>query len=108
MRVYDAHGTAQTVSTSLYYVDSAPDLARIIFGAPPPTPGRQAAGIEIDIVVGYGATPESVPEPLRQAIRTLVADWYENRGDAGPEDPGNALPSSVRALTAPYQRPRLA
>jgi uncharacterized phiE125 gp8 family phage protein len=65
------------------------------------------AGIEIDVIVGYGATAESVPEPLRQAIRTLVTDWYENRGDAGSDDPANALPSSVRALVVPYQRPRL-
>jgi uncharacterized phiE125 gp8 family phage protein len=71
-------------------------------------PARAAAGIEIDVVVGYGASTASVPEPLRQAIRTLVTNWYENRGDAGPDDPANALPSSVRALVAPYQRPRLA
>ena len=105
MRVYDANGTAQTVGAALYYVDAAPDAARIIFGAPPPDPGRRNGGIEIDIVVGYGATPQSVPEPLRQAIRMLVTDWYENRGDAGDT---NALPSSVRALVAPYERARLA
>jgi uncharacterized phiE125 gp8 family phage protein len=44
------------------------------FGAPPAPPGRASAGIEIDVVVGYGATAESVPEPLRQAIRMLVTD----------------------------------
>ena len=108
MRVYDANGAAQTVSTSLYYVDAAPDAARIIFGAPPPVPGQAAAGIEIDVIVGYGATAAAVPEPLRQAIRRLVTDWYENRGDAGPDDPANTLPSAVRALVAPYQRRRLA
>jgi uncharacterized phiE125 gp8 family phage protein len=108
MRVYDVNGATQAVNTSLYYVDAAADAARIIFGAPPPEPGRNAAGIEIDIVVGYGATAASVPEPLRQAIRMLVTDWYENRGDAGADDPANALPSSVRALVAPYQRQRLA
>jgi uncharacterized phiE125 gp8 family phage protein len=108
MRVFDSNGAAQTVSASFYYVDAAPDAARIIFGAPPPMPARAAAGIEIDVVVGYGASTASVPEPLRQAIRTLVTNWYENRGDAGTDDPANALPSPVRALVAPYQRPRLA
>jgi uncharacterized phiE125 gp8 family phage protein len=108
MRVYDANSATQAVNTSLYYVDAAADAARIIFGAPPPEPGRNAAGIEIDIVVGYGATAASVPEPLRQAIRMLVTDWYENRGDAGADDSANALPSSVRSLVAPYQRQRLA
>ena len=107
MRVYDASGTPQAVSASLYYVDAAADAARIIFGAPPPAPGRVTAGIEMDITVGYGATPDSVPEPLRQAIRMLVTDWYENRGDAGADE-ANALPASVRALVAPYERARLA
>ena len=107
MRVYDADGAAQAVSPSVYHVDSAPDAARIVFGAPPPNPARNEAGIEVDVVVGYGATPESVPEPLRQAVRMLVTDWYENRGDAGA-DGASALPASVRALVAPYQRPRLA
>ena len=30
--------------------------------------------------VGYGDAAGDVPEPLRQAIRLLVAHWYENRG----------------------------
>jgi uncharacterized phiE125 gp8 family phage protein len=107
MRVYDVNGAAQAVNASLYHLDSAPDLARIIFGAPQPNPGRNDAGIELDVVVGYGATPESVPEPLRQAIRMIVTGWYENRGDAGAEE-ATALPACVRALVAPYQRPRLA
>ncbi len=45
-----------------------------------PAPGRLAAGIELDVTVGYGDAASDVPEPLRQAIRLLVAHWYENRG----------------------------
>lgn len=104
MRVYDANNTAQNVSASLYYVDATPDAPRVIFGAPPPNPGRHDAGIEIDVIVGYGDTPESVPEPLRQAIRMLVTDWYENRGD----NDAAALPAAVRALIAPFERLKLA
>ncbi|MBV8850675.1 MAG: hypothetical protein JOZ16_13950 [Methylobacteriaceae bacterium] len=107
IRVYDASNAAEVVSASLYHVDAAPDMARIVFGAPPPNPGRQDAGIEVDVVVGYGAAPDNVPAPLRQAIRMLVTDWYENRGDAGANET-DALPARVRALVAPYQRPKLA
>jgi uncharacterized phiE125 gp8 family phage protein len=45
-----------------------------------PVPGRIAAGIELDVTVGFGDAAADVPEPLRQAIRLLVAHWYENRG----------------------------
>mgnify|MGYP003346868781 CR=1 FL=1 len=48
--------------------DAAPERARIIFPAGPPAPGRDVAGIEIDVVAGYGDAPESAPAPLRQAI----------------------------------------
>ncbi len=48
-----------------------------------------------------------MPEPLRHAIRILVTDWYENRGDTGT-DAVNALPALVRALIAAYARVRLA
>ena len=46
MRVYDANGTAQAVSSSLYHVDARPDAARIIFGAPPPPPGQENAAFQ--------------------------------------------------------------
>ena len=43
-----------------------------MFSTSPPAPGRAVAGIEIDVVAGYGA-PADVPSPLRQAILMLVA-----------------------------------
>ena len=43
-------------------------------------PARLAAGIELDVTVGYGDAAVDVPEALRQAICLLTAHWYENRG----------------------------
>ena len=79
IRVLDATGAAQVVAPALYVVDASPDGARILFTASPPPPGQAIAGIQIDVSVGYGAAAASVPEPLRQAMRMLVARWYENR-----------------------------
>ena len=67
-----------------------------------PAPGRLAAGIEIDVVSGYGDDAADVPQPLRQAIRLLVAHWYENRGLAAV-GAVTVLPSTVAALIAPYR-----
>ena len=69
----------------------------------PPQPGARSAGIEIDVEAGYGATASAVPEPLKQAIRQLVAHWYENRGAGPPDESALRMPASVAALIAPYR-----
>jgi uncharacterized phiE125 gp8 family phage protein len=66
-----------------------------------PRPGR-AAGIELDVTLGYGDAAVDVPEPLRQAIRLLIGHWYENRGLVAPGT-ATVLPATVPALLAPYR-----
>ena len=106
VRVYDAAGSPQTLSFAAYQLLGGPDNARLLFLAPPPTPGRLTAGIDIDVVAGFGA-PVDVPQPLRLAILMLVAAWFEDRGDEAAVGQ-RGLPPSVTALVAPFFRPRLA
>ena len=80
----------------------APARLAVVHGVPP-APERPAAGIEIDITCGYGDASADVPEPLRQAIRLLVAHWYENRGLIASGGEVAALPQSAAALIAPYR-----
>jgi uncharacterized phiE125 gp8 family phage protein len=100
-RVYDFDNVAQALDTAAFVLDKG--ASALIF-APwaLPAPGRVAAGIELDVTVGYGNAAIDVPEPLRQAIRLLVAHWYENRGlvAAGTT---TVLPATVAALIAPYR-----
>ena len=105
IRIYDASGTPQVVSPATYALRGAPDDRWIDFIAAPPSPSRTRAGIEIDIVAGFGA-PADVPQPLRQAILMLVARLYENRGD-GMEPAPEHLRGAVHSLIAPFRRPRL-
>ncbi|MBI3275797.1 MAG: phage head-tail connector protein, partial [Methylocystis sp.] len=81
IRVYDAANAAQVLDQATYLAPAAPDRARVSFVTQPPTPARLSDGIEIDVVVGYGAPATDTPEPLRRAILMLVAHWHENRGD---------------------------
>jgi uncharacterized phiE125 gp8 family phage protein len=100
VRVYD--GGAEPIE--LDAAGFSPDVAgsELVF-APwaMPAPGR-AAGIELDVTVGYGDAAIDVPEPLRQAIRLLLGHWYENRGVVAPGTT-SALPLTVSALLAPYR-----
>jgi uncharacterized phiE125 gp8 family phage protein len=106
LRVYDHGGQPQIVPANLWRLGGAPDKPRLFFAAAPPQPGVPAAGIEIDVIAGYGGASD-VPAPLRQAILALVARWFENRGDVDAAAAEN-LPKPVAALLAPYRRGRLA
>ncbi len=101
VRVRDLDGVASELDPGDFALDTAGAPGQI---APPRgamSPGRPFAGIELDVEVGYGDAPADVPEPLRQAIRMLVAHWYENRSAirSGPNAP---QPLAVAALIAPY------
>lgn len=101
VRVYDGEGVAQSLDLQAFVID--PGNSTLAF-APWALmqPGRLAAGIEFDVVCGYGDAASDVPEPLRQAIRLLVAHWYENRVLAAVGTV-TVLPTTVAALIAPYR-----
>ena len=72
-RVYDFYGNARTIDTQAFVVDKA--ASQLVFGPwalgpgrwALPQPGHLAAGIELDVTVGFGDAVIDVPEPLRQA-----------------------------------------
>ncbi len=101
-RVYRADNTAETINLASFALDLAADPNVILFSPGVlPMPGRTQAGTELDVAVGYGDAGDDVPEPLRQAIRLLLAHWYENRSVVGTG--ATALPHNVTALIAPYR-----
>lgn len=99
-RIYGAEGSAEMLDLqSFVRVLDSTEIAFVPWAMP--VPGRIASGIELDLRVGYGDTALAVPEPLRQAMRLLVAHWYENRGLVA--EAAAALPETVAALIAPYR-----
>jgi uncharacterized phiE125 gp8 family phage protein len=104
IRVFDAAGAPADLTPALYRAESASDPPRVVVGSAAPEPGLSSEGIHLDAAVGFGPASTDVPAPLAQAIRLLVARWFENRGDA-PAD--TTLPPDVAALVAPYRRARL-
>ena len=101
-RVYDAEGNTIAIDVERFIVDAAASL----IAAPPrslPMPGRDVAGIELDVTVGFGDAASDVPDLLRHAVRTLVAHWYDNRGLAAIGQTVAMLPGSVNAMIASYR-----
>jgi len=102
--VYRDDGLLQMLDVDTFQLDAnaAPAVLMVERGATP-APGRASGGIEIDIEVGYGDDAADVPEPLRQAIRLLVAHWYENRRLVAASGEVAYMPVSVSSLIAPYR-----
>lgn len=101
-RVYRIDNTTRTVDVAAFVLDLA-GSALIFAPWALPAPERIIAGIELDVSVGYGDAATDVPEPLRQAIRLLVAHWYENRAMVAVGQNLIVLPATVAALIAPYR-----
>jgi uncharacterized phiE125 gp8 family phage protein len=103
-RVYNSAGVAQDIDLQAFVADTTAAPGTIAFASwALPPPGRAVAGIEIDIETGYGDAASNIPDALRQAVRLLVAHWYENRGLTAIGHAVAVLPASVAALIAPYR-----
>ena len=103
--VIDAAGAEVEVPLAALTLDAArlPGLIRVERGAVP-APGRALAGIAIDVTAGHGADADHVPSPLIEAVRVVLAHFYEHRDVPGP---GAAFPARLDALVAPFRVTRL-
>jgi len=97
---FDDADAATTFAEAHYFVDTSREPGRLVLrlGATWPSPVRTANGIVITYIAGYGDGADNVPEPLKFAIRELVAHWYEHRGDEAVE-----TPLAAHALLSPYR-----
>ena len=97
--------TAARATVEALVADTArlPGLIRVDRGMVP-APGRAIAGIAIDVSAGHGAGADHVPSPLVEAVRVVLAHFYEHRDEQGP---GAAFPARLGLLVAPYRVTRL-
>ncbi len=106
VRVYQADDTSTVWPAGAYQVDNIARPGRLVLraGQSWPSPGRAAQGVAVSFVAGY-ASAAAVPEPIKAALKQLVAHWYEQRGEATP--PMVEAPYGVRALLNPYRMRQL-
>jgi hypothetical protein len=100
LKTYDDADTAYTMPTADYYVDTSGQFGRVVLrigSSWPTTELRQANGIEIKFVCGYGAAGTNVPSPILIAMRNLIASMYDCRGDGG------ALSAGMLNMLGPYR-----
>lgn len=102
----DARGTLTEIDPGPVRIGPDPwEAPCLSFGPDLPPLGTASALIEVS--AGCGGDGPPAPEPLVQALRLTVADWFENRGDAGGAGPPRALPPEAAGLAAACRRMRL-
>ncbi len=106
VKTYDATNVATTFSSSSYRLSGN----RIVLNDAYDWPYnyRLYDAVEIVMVAGYGAAGSAIPEDIKQAMRMLVAHYYETREavyDAMENAPqGATAPFAVTALLQPYRK----
>ena len=104
VRTFDALGNPVVLDLASFQLDgSTLSLSASLM----PSEG-DGAGIEIDLTAGFGTQPTDVPEALRQAMRMLVAHYYEHRANALHEERIAHFPAAIAATVAPWRRMRIA
>lgn len=108
VKVHDGGGGSVTLDMASYAVDVLSDPARLVLtGALPPAPSRALNAFEVAFTGGYGDEAGDVPGPIAQALKLLVAHWFERREPVVLESSAQEVPTMVAALLSPYRRVRL-
>lgn len=105
VELLDESDTATVWASSNYYVTKQYGRGRLVRkrGVSWPTILRDVAGIRITLTAGYGADANSVPLPLRHAIKLLVTHWYENRTPASACASSELMPSGLGEIIGQYR-----
>lgn len=105
----DSAGDTQTWASSNYRVSApaGPRCARgrlsLASGISWPTTLAVADAITITLTHGYGASALSVPLALKQAMRMLIAHWYDQRSAVVMGSISKPIELAFAALIAPYK-----
>lgn len=97
----DTAGDSQTLSTNVYEARLFGLDSSIVLKSGQAWPSVQAGSlITVRAVAGYGDAGSNVPQALVHALKLILGDLYEHRGDGA----GSAIPPSARALLQNYRR----
>lgn len=100
----DPAGVLQTVPVDDYEIDVHSAKSWIVPLVERPWPATMATinAVRVRFVAGMGASPDEVPELLREAIRELAAWWFEQREAAG-EGSFKSIPFGVEDKLASWR-----
>lgn len=101
----DAAGATQTLATTEYRVDrfSRPPRVTPEYSKLWPVTREVTNAVTLTFVAGFGASGAAVPGPLLQALKLLVATWYQHRETVSQKKLEDLpRPAAFSSLIAPY------
>lgn len=100
VQYYDADNNSQTMDVADFYLLGSEDWAYIEAKPDVTVPGvyDRADAITVTFKAGFGANESAVPGSIKQAMRLMVAHWYENRSAVVIGASVAELPMAAQAL----------
>jgi uncharacterized phiE125 gp8 family phage protein len=98
---YDGDNVLQEVGTDVYFVQYTDAGAAVTLQTGelwPTDVYSRLDAVAVRYVVGYGSLPSAVPEDIRQALRMIVAAWFDTRA-------AGELPVGARWMLDKYLAP---
>jgi uncharacterized phiE125 gp8 family phage protein len=112
VRYFESGSTAVVVSSTVYFVDHTHEPGRIVLERDQSWPStvvlRARNGVEVDFVAGYTGGSTAVPAGLKTAIKSLTANWYENREPVIIGTIGLKIPLTLESLLESFTVKRFA
>jgi uncharacterized phiE125 gp8 family phage protein len=101
----DSTGASQTLSDTLYRVDtqSEPGRITVAYGQSWPVTYDVTGAVTVVYKAGYGTLAASVPASIKHAILMMVESFYENRGDIVVGLSAQEMPQTSKTLLFPYR-----
>jgi uncharacterized phiE125 gp8 family phage protein len=95
----DLAGAEQTLSSSLYVVDtsSLPGKIDRAYAAIWPATRCQANAVRIEFDCGFGG-PQAVPDLIKAAMKLLIGHWYEQREAVNVGNIVTEIPLAVESM----------
>jgi uncharacterized phiE125 gp8 family phage protein len=89
-----------TIYDTDYEIKDKSGFTRLVFCTINDNPDCVPYPYRVLFSAGYGAA-EAVPEPIKTAIKEMIAYWYQNRGDCGGQ--GGEIPAIADGILQEYR-----
>jgi len=103
VKYYDSDDQLQTLSSDEYHVDTKRKPGRLVAVDDWPDTYDRPNAVTIAFTAGYGASGDTVPTPIKQAILLLIGEMYENREETIVGVSASQLPLTAERLLFPYR-----
>jgi uncharacterized phiE125 gp8 family phage protein len=106
VKYYDETESLTPLDSSLYYADIISEPGKIVRkydSVYPELEEERPNAVVVEFVAGYGSASTDIPSDIIHAIRLLVADYYDNKGEVVVGTIAVRIPGHIKNLLHSYR-----